>query len=115
MALVNCPECGKEVSTHAEACPNCGCPKDVILESVEKTKEKLKPVETTKETKELTEEEQAKRKANLDKLEELSEAYEQALIDIDNTLKCIEKHKESERKNKRESWTWMDSGSLWWF
>lgn len=110
MALVNCPECGKEVSTHAEACPNCGCPKDVILESVEKRTEKLKPVE------ELTEEEQAKRKANLDKLEELSEAYEQALTKIDNTLKIIERQEEeSGRKNKRESWTWMDSGSLWWF
>jgi len=24
MALVNCPECGKEVSSTAESCPNCG-------------------------------------------------------------------------------------------
>jgi hypothetical protein len=26
MALINCPECGKEVSTSAVACPNCGHP-----------------------------------------------------------------------------------------
>ena len=26
MALVKCPECGKEVSTLAESCPNCGYP-----------------------------------------------------------------------------------------
>lgn len=26
MALINCPECGKEISDKAEACPNCGCP-----------------------------------------------------------------------------------------
>lgn len=26
MALINCPECGKEISDKAFACPNCGCP-----------------------------------------------------------------------------------------
>lgn len=26
MALVNCPECGKEVSTSAKTCPSCGYP-----------------------------------------------------------------------------------------
>lgn len=26
MALINCPECGHEVSSKASACPNCGCP-----------------------------------------------------------------------------------------
>jgi membrane protein YdbS with pleckstrin-like domain len=26
MALVNCPECGREVSEHADACPRCACP-----------------------------------------------------------------------------------------
>lgn len=26
MALVNCPECGKEFSDKAQACPNCACP-----------------------------------------------------------------------------------------
>lgn len=26
MAMINCPECGKEISDRAESCPNCGCP-----------------------------------------------------------------------------------------
>lgn len=26
MALIKCPECGKEVSDKATSCPNCGCP-----------------------------------------------------------------------------------------
>ena len=26
MALISCPECGKQVSDRAPACPNCGCP-----------------------------------------------------------------------------------------
>jgi len=26
MALINCPECGKQVSTEAKACPSCGFP-----------------------------------------------------------------------------------------
>ena len=26
MALINCPECGKEISDKAGSCPNCGCP-----------------------------------------------------------------------------------------
>lgn len=26
MALINCPECKKEISDQAKFCPNCGCP-----------------------------------------------------------------------------------------
>ena len=26
MALIKCPECGKQISDRAAACPNCGCP-----------------------------------------------------------------------------------------
>lgn len=26
MALINCPDCGKQISDRAPACPNCGCP-----------------------------------------------------------------------------------------
>lgn len=26
MALIKCPECGKEISDKANSCPNCGCP-----------------------------------------------------------------------------------------
>ncbi len=33
MALINCPECSKEISDKAEACPQCGCP---VTESPQK-------------------------------------------------------------------------------
>lgn len=26
MALIKCPDCGKEISSRAKSCPNCGCP-----------------------------------------------------------------------------------------
>lgn len=26
MALIKCPECGKEISDKAQSCPNCGYP-----------------------------------------------------------------------------------------
>ena len=29
MALINCPDCGKEFSDKATACPNCGCPLEI--------------------------------------------------------------------------------------
>lgn len=28
MALIKCPECGKEISDKAKSCPNCGNPMD---------------------------------------------------------------------------------------
>lgn len=27
MALIKCPDCGNDVSSYAESCPNCGCPR----------------------------------------------------------------------------------------
>ena len=38
MALVICPECGKEVSSWAESCVNCGCPIKTNVSTVEKPK-----------------------------------------------------------------------------
>lgn len=36
MALINCPECGKEISDKASSCPNCGNPMDqqVVVKTV---------------------------------------------------------------------------------
>ena len=42
MAMSNCKECGKQVSTTAKTCPNCGVPKPA---------KKLKKVSTTSKTK----------------------------------------------------------------
>lgn len=33
MALIICPECGKEFSDKAPACPNCGFPTNELLET----------------------------------------------------------------------------------
>ena len=33
MAIIQCPECGKEVSSMAKNCPNCGCPIKVATTS----------------------------------------------------------------------------------
>jgi hypothetical protein len=30
MALINCPECGAEISDRAPACPRCGCPMQMV-------------------------------------------------------------------------------------
>lgn len=44
MALIKCPECGKEVSSGAASCPNCGHPispqKQIVKETVVKEKKK---------------------------------------------------------------------------
>ncbi len=31
MALINCPECGHQVSNTAKSCPNCGTPIDTAM------------------------------------------------------------------------------------
>ena len=39
MALIKCPECGREVSDRASSCPNCGCPlSEIIKKGVVKIK-----------------------------------------------------------------------------
>ena len=40
MALIKCPECGKEFSDKAFACPNCGCPISEIRKMAEEEKQK---------------------------------------------------------------------------
>jgi hypothetical protein len=44
MALINCPECGKQVSTEAKACPSCGFPvAEKIVQTVEPAAEHAPP------------------------------------------------------------------------
>jgi len=35
MSLIKCPECSKEISEYAPACPNCGCPKEYFIKKTE--------------------------------------------------------------------------------
>jgi hypothetical protein len=44
MALINCPECGKEVSTAAKACPVCGFP---VAEKVAQGEVGSQPIDET--------------------------------------------------------------------
>lgn len=37
MALIKCPECGKEISDKAPACPHCGCPVDLMEKPIQGT------------------------------------------------------------------------------
>ena len=41
--LMECPDCGKEVSRRAISCPYCGCPGSVIAEVVRRKEEDKKP------------------------------------------------------------------------
>jgi len=36
MALANCKECGKKVSTSAKSCPSCGVPSPTKKEKIQK-------------------------------------------------------------------------------
>mgnify|MGYP002707457350 CR=1 FL=1 len=40
MAMIKCPECGKEISDKAESCPQCGCPLRSGCTDVEPIKKK---------------------------------------------------------------------------
>lgn len=44
MALVKCHECGKDVSTQAAACPNCGAPPRPLPQAATKRENKAKNV-----------------------------------------------------------------------
>lgn len=48
MALTKCPDCGKEISDKADACPNCGCPiyKEKKGKGKKKEKDKKESVES---------------------------------------------------------------------
>ena len=42
MALINCPECGKEVSDKATSCPKCGAPTEYGKKETKKERIKKK-------------------------------------------------------------------------
>lgn len=57
MALINCPECNKEISDTAEMCPHCGCkPYEIIKASTDSKKlvgEKEEPLTSAKSKKKI--------------------------------------------------------------
>lgn len=47
MALINCPECGRQVSSQAEKCPGCGFPIRNYAENFQNSKRrKEKSIQT---------------------------------------------------------------------
>ena len=50
MALIKCPECGKEYSEKAATCPNCGAPNDLLNGSQQNLNDQLQTSDTTKKT-----------------------------------------------------------------
>ena len=62
MAIINCPECGKEVSEKAESCPNCGY-------SIIKYFEEKKAVESINQERKRLQEELDKELDKIDKLQ----------------------------------------------
>lgn len=40
MALINCSECGADISEKASACPKCGCPLDITKQVMSNAKKK---------------------------------------------------------------------------
>lgn len=42
MAIISCPECGKEISDRARACPHCGTPISDKETTIEKTSKRYK-------------------------------------------------------------------------
>jgi uncharacterized OB-fold protein len=57
MSLINCPECGKEISDKVKACPHCGFPFEVVsedgerMQKVEISSVKLQPLNSAKSKK----------------------------------------------------------------
>lgn len=47
MALINCPECKKEISDKASSCPNCGCPISSIAPKQEAYSQTIPPSNAT--------------------------------------------------------------------
>lgn len=51
MALIKCPECGKEMSDQATSCPNCGCPIEIVKKELESKRIKDEELQKTEAAK----------------------------------------------------------------
>jgi hypothetical protein len=80
MALINCSECGKEISDKAVACPHCGAPVEKVFDETDAQKN-----ETSEPLEEISEEE-LNRIAELAKIERRAE-IERERVELDKRLK----------------------------
>lgn len=68
MALIKCPECGKEISEYADSCPNCGYS---IKDYFEKKKQEKKQKELEKEREERKKQEEEKERLQDEKKKQI--------------------------------------------
>lgn len=105
MALIECPECGKKISSYAYACPECGCPMDVIeVLQKKKQEEELKRLEEEKisceERKRMLELEQIKKQQEEEiRLKKEKQLLEEELANEEKKRK-IQQKKELEQYEK---------------
>ncbi len=77
MAMIKCPECGKNLSDKAAACPNCGCPIEDIKERIHEIE-----IEKDKKDKEKAEEKKAKEMAIEIKRQQRVEAKKSVTLEM---------------------------------
>ena len=74
MALINCPECGKQISDKAPACPDCGYPINPTTQSTSTHEDNSKKLANLYE--------RARKSLEVDDLEHAAEYYKQILDEI---------------------------------
>lgn len=52
MAMIKCRECGREISSEAERCPQCGCPTQKAMQKAQERSENDKRLRASKELEE---------------------------------------------------------------
>lgn len=103
MALIKCPECGKDVSDKAVSCPNCGCPVSemIILNEGHENVETAKQEEVTIQepiASEAIEREQLELSVQKNELEEAKAAEQkEELVCVTISDRTVE-HKQSRKK-----------------
>ena len=89
MALIECPECKKRISSLAEACPNCGLPKSYFTNVELKEDDSIDDAfneHMNKEREKEIEKFALNNRINLDKLNEIINEYEYSSIFPDKEI-----------------------------
>lgn len=112
MALLKCPECGKQFSEHAQKCPHCGMPTDDVIRVNRELEEKARREEEERQRK-LREEEQRRyeEQERLRAAEEERRHRERAEKEAKEARILAEKRAEEARlaAEKRSDW-WKRNG-----
>lgn len=103
MALITCPECTKQISEYAHACPNCGCPMTVIKELINKIEQEQ--LEARKREEERIRKEKLQKEIQEKRERQLAEQkLEEEKIRRQNELKLEEKRQALKRQKEAEEY-----------